>query len=87
MNVGLMIQSNDPSLGMSLAIEKVNTLIEESHKKYLATKCEWPGFVITVPGCESELPLFHIDDLPREDTPCPCGDLEHWLVKYAFVQV
>ena len=37
---------------------------------------------------EIEMPcgyVIHWDgwqDIPREDTPCPCGDPSHWIVKY-----
>ncbi|MDO8671221.1 MAG: hypothetical protein Q7O66_07290 [Dehalococcoidia bacterium] len=24
-----------------------------------------------------------LDDVPMEDTPCPCGNPAHWLVKYS----
>ena len=43
-------------------------------------------------GCldpvEIEMPCGHVihweswRDIPREDTPCPCGDPSHWIVKY-----
>jgi hypothetical protein len=26
--------------------------------------------------------LKAIEDLPKEDLPCPCGNPEHWFVKY-----
>ncbi len=23
-----------------------------------------------------------VNDIPRHDVPCPCGDPTHWLIKY-----
>lgn len=33
--------------------------------------------------CGSEAVFNSADDIPLKDTPCPCGDGRHWLVKYA----
>lgn len=72
MNIGLLLQSNKLE-GISIAIAELAKKIKDSE-----------GLAIIVPGCGEVLRLNHIDDLPPEDTPCPCGDPEHWLVKYSI---
>jgi hypothetical protein len=32
--------------------------------------------------CGNVFSLDDISKLPKTDTPCPCGDPSHWLVKY-----
>src|SRR6185503_20016144 len=31
--------------------------------------------------CGNVLSCKSADDIPRQDTPCPCGNPHHWLVK------
>ena len=38
-------------------------------------------FAVEMP-CGEMLRYESRDDLPDEDTPCPCGDESHWAVKY-----
>lgn len=40
------------------------------------------SLVIKVPGCGETLHCKTIDDLPRYDVPCTCGNKSHWLIKY-----
>jgi len=41
-----------------------------------------------IPDIKLEMPCGYVliypdfDSIPTEDTPCPCGDTGHWLVKY-----
>jgi hypothetical protein len=32
--------------------------------------------------CGSEYAIESTDDLPTTDLPCPCGNPNHWFVKY-----
>lgn len=32
--------------------------------------------------CGNKVSYKTVDDIPRVDTPCPCGDPNHWLVQY-----
>jgi hypothetical protein len=32
--------------------------------------------------CGNEYSVESIDDLPKADLPCPCGNPNHWFVKY-----
>ena len=41
---------------------------------------EFP-FAVELP-CGEVFQYESKDDLPDEDTPCPCGDESHWAVKY-----
>ncbi len=43
-------------------------------QQYLPFKYKMP--------CGHTYELTDIDDLPAGDLPCPCGDPEHWFVKY-----
>ena len=36
---------------------------------------------ITMP-CGNVVSYKTFEDIPRQDTPCPCGDPKHWLVRY-----
>ena len=38
-------------------------------------------FVHKMP-CKEIYVIEAIEDLPKEDLPCPCGDKTHWFVKY-----
>ncbi len=39
--------------------------------------------VITMP-CGQVVICIAKADIPKQDVPCPCGDPNHWLVKYWF---
>ena len=32
--------------------------------------------------CRTTVLWEQVDDVPLVDTPCPCGDERHWVVKY-----
>jgi len=36
---------------------------------------------ITLP-CGGQATYRTVDDIPLVDVPCPCGDPNHWLIKY-----
>lgn len=38
-------------------------------------------FTITSP-CGNSITYPDIDDIPMADVPCPCGNPNHWFVKY-----
>ncbi len=35
--------------------------------------------------CGQRLIYWKLEEIPFFDTPCPCGDPRHWLVKYEEV--
>ena len=40
-----------------------------------------PFIKLTMP-CGKSLSYQNFEDIPQVDTPCPCGNPKHWLVKY-----
>ena len=42
---------------------------------------EAPYAVITM-DCGEEKTYRRIEDIPTEDVPCPCGNPNHWIVKW-----
>ena len=41
----------------------------------------WGAFCITMP-CGKSQEFRTAEDIPFDDLPCPCGNPEHWLIKY-----
>jgi len=84
MNVGLMISGNGQK-ALELAIHKVSELIDEDCAKFISVggnEREWKGMLVTTPECGSTMRLRDLADLPLVDRICPCGNPEHWLIKY-----
>ena len=59
------------------------TVTNESMKVFVLAQS---GFKDKVPEvimpCGSKVKYNTIFDIPNEDIPCPCGNPNHWLVKY-----
>ena len=47
---------------------------------------EWPIEVAWMQGCNGKGGPWSLEDFPREDVPCPCGDPTHWLIKYDYLE-
>lgn len=44
-----------------------------------------PNFVVlscSLEACGGEVSYRTADDMPLVDVPCPCGDPNHWLIKW-----
>lgn len=47
-----------------------------------------PDFVllgVSLKSCGGSATYRTVDDIPLVDVPCPCGDPNHWLIKYQEV--
>jgi len=38
-----------------------------------------------IKSCGTKVYYKTLDDVPLDDTPCPCGDPNHWLVTWTIV--
>ena len=53
-------------------------------RKYDLGKTELSAFFpfAQVMPCGEIVTIRTVDDIPTEDTKCPCGDPNHWVVKW-----
>lgn len=45
-------------------------------------RINYPFLRIIHPVCNSVVEYQALTDIPKESVPCPCGDEDHWLIKY-----
>jgi len=68
-----------------LVIDKESNSIISNEALKIFTLAQ-SGFKDKVPEvvmpCGSKVKYNTIFDIPNEDIPCPCGNPNHWLVKY-----
>ena len=62
--------------------EECNLIIEEDLEDVVcAVLISKPILDFRMP-CGQSVKYESLSDIPKEDTPCPCGNSKHWLVKY-----
>lgn len=45
-----------------------------------------PNYVllgVSLKPCGGRTSYRTVDDIPLEDVPCPCGDPDHWLIRFS----
>lgn len=64
-------------------MEKVNQANEAQIQKWFGIYVNGnvPALVLEAP-CGHRVEYRDFADVPREDVPCPCGDPNHWIIKY-----
>lgn len=80
--IGILFQkSKDISWEEALPLMKAESirLFEEQGKDHTAPDFIWCE--VTMP-CGNRATYKRPEDIPLKDTPCPCGDPNHWLVRY-----
>jgi hypothetical protein len=60
------------SIGMMFVMEGPEEFMRNQKHEYICISL----------SCGNSLSLKAGDVLPSEDIPCPCGDPNHWLVKF-----
>lgn len=73
--IGILLRAPAGVLGKELLIK------EESALAYRETNPDKPLLIIEMP-CGSRIEYWAYSDIPEVDVPCPCGNPNHWLIKY-----
>lgn len=72
-HIGIKISCVNFSIGKAPSREGLLLMIQEQFKL---------PFTIKLP-CGESITCETLEDVPLEDTPCPCGDPNHWLVRWS----
>ena len=73
--IGILIRAPAGVLSKDFIVTK------ESAQAYKEENPDKPLLILEMPcGSRAEYPTY--DDIPEVDVPCPCGNPNHWLIKY-----
>ncbi len=72
-NIGILFSNPD-----GLARETLRLLCDEEIRKQHPAS---PVLSMELP-CGEKVEYQEVEDIPFHDVPCPCGDPNHWFVKY-----
>ena len=75
---------NGYALTKQVLVDAVKRYVSDKKRQFPKVRFPKPDIVLslTIDSCGSTVNYKTFDDIPSQDVPCPCGNPNHWMIRY-----